>query len=137
MYNEFGVIVGLVHVYLPFMVLPLLGALQGINPSLEEAAQSLGAKRSTVMRRVVVPLAMPGVQSGAILVFVLAASAYVTPVVLGGSRVKLMTPMVVQQLAETFLWPFGAALAIVLAVIGGISVFVWARATQRLMKGER
>jgi putative spermidine/putrescine transport system permease protein len=137
MYNEFGVIVGLVHVYLPFMVLPLLGALQSINPSLEEAAQSLGAKRSTVMRRVVVPLAMPGVQSGAILVFVLAASSYVTPVVLGGSRVKLMTPMVVQQLAETFLWPFGAALAIVLAVIGGISVFVWARATQRLMKGER
>ena len=63
------------------------------------------------MRRVVVPLAMPGVQSGAILVFVLAASSYVTPVVLGGSRVKLMTPMVVQQLAETFLWPFGAALA--------------------------
>lgn len=136
MYNELGVVIGLVHVYMPFMVLPLLGAIQGINPSLEEAAQSLGARRSTVMRRVVVPLAMPGVQSGATLVFVLAASSYVTPVILGGSRVKLMTPMVVQQLAETFLWPFGAALAIVLAVIGAICVFAWARTTQRLMRGE-
>jgi putative spermidine/putrescine transport system permease protein len=136
MYNELGVMIGLVHIYLPFMVLPLLGAMQSINPSLEEAAQSLGARRLTVMRRVVVPLAMPGVQSGTILVFVLSASAYVTPVVLGGSRVKLMAPMVVQQLAETFLWPFGAALAIVLAVIGAVSVFAWARATQRLMKGE-
>jgi putative spermidine/putrescine transport system permease protein len=136
MYNEFGVVVGLVHIYLPFMVLPLLGAMQGINPSLEEAAQSLGARRLTVMRRVVMPLAMPGVQSGATLVFILAASAYVTPVVLGGSRVKLMTPMVVQQLAETFLWPFGAALAIVLAVIGAAAAFAWARTTQRLIKGE-
>jgi putative spermidine/putrescine transport system permease protein len=136
MYNELGVVIGLVHIYLPFMVLPLLGAMQGINPSLEEAAQSLGAQRLTVMRRVVMPLAMPGVQSGATLVFVLAASAYVTPVVLGGSRVKLMTPMVVQQLAETFLWPFGAALAITLALIGAVCVVAWARVTQRLMKGE-
>jgi len=137
MYNEFGVIVGLVHINLPFMILPLLGALQGINPALEEAARSLGARRLTVMRRIVVPLAIPGIQSGAILVFVLAASSYVTPVLLGGSRVKLMATMVVQQLAETFLWPLGCALAIVLASVGALAVFAWAHFTQRLIKGER
>jgi putative spermidine/putrescine transport system permease protein len=136
MYNELGVIIGLVHINLPFMILPLLGALQSINPALEEAAHSLGAKRMTVMRRVVMPLAMPGIQSGAILVFVMAASSFVTPVLLGGSRVKLMATTVVQQLSEAFLWPFGAALAIVLAFVGAMSVLAWARLTQRLIKGE-
>jgi putative spermidine/putrescine transport system permease protein len=136
MYNEFGVIVGLVHINLPFMILPLLGALQGINPSLEEAARSLGARRLTMMRRVVLPLAMPGIQSGTILVFILAASSYVTPILLGGSRVKLMATMVVQQLTETFLWPFGCALAIVLAGTGALAVLAWSQVTQRLVKGE-
>jgi putative spermidine/putrescine transport system permease protein len=133
MYNELGVIIGLVHVNVPFMILPLLAALQNINPVLEEAARSLGARRLTVMRRIVLPLAMPGIQSGAILVFVMAAGSYVTPVLLGGSRVKLMTAMVVQQLQDNFLWPFGSALAIVLAVIGGLVVLAWARSTQRLI----
>ncbi|WP_205648780.1 ABC transporter permease [Acuticoccus kandeliae] len=133
MYNEFGVIVGLVHVNIPFMILPLLAALQGIGPSLEEAAHSLGAKRMTVLRRIVLPLAMPGIQSGAILVFVMATGSYVTPILLGGSRVQLMTPMVVQQLSDAFLWPFGSALAIVLAAIGGLVIFAWARPTQKLI----
>jgi len=133
MYNEFGVIVGLVHVNIPFMILPLLAALQNISPSLEEAAHSLGAKRLTVMRRIVLPLAMPGIQSGAILVFVMAAGSYVTPVLLGGSRVQLMTAMVVQQLSDAFLWPFGSALAIVLAMIGALIILAWARPTQKLI----
>jgi len=65
----------------------------------------------------------------------MAAGSFVTPVMLGGSRVKLMTPMVVQQLTETFLWPLGAALAIVLSVAGGILILAWVRFTQRRMKG--
>jgi putative spermidine/putrescine transport system permease protein len=135
MYNEFGVIVGLVHINLPFMILSLLGAMHSIDPRLEEAARSLGASERRVFSRVVIPLAMPGIQSGTILVFVLAISAYVTPVILGGSRVKLMAPLVVQQLIEAFLWPFGAALALVLAAAGGIAVWLWARLTLRLMRG--
>jgi putative spermidine/putrescine transport system permease protein len=135
MYNEFGVLIGLVHIFLPFMILPLLGAMQSIDPSLEEAARSLGAPERTIYARIIVPLAMPGIQSGTILVFVLAISSYVTPVVLGGSRVKLMAPLVVQQLIETFLWPFGAALALVLALSGGLCVLLWARLTLRLMRG--
>jgi putative spermidine/putrescine transport system permease protein len=135
MYNEFGVIVGLVHINLPFMILSLLGAMHSIDPGLEEAARSLGASERRVFSRVVIPLAMPGIQSGTILVFVLAISAYVTPVILGGSRVKLMAPLVVQQLIEAFLWPFGAALALVLATAGGIAVWLWARLTLRLMRG--
>ena len=135
LYNEFGVTLGLVHIYLPFMILPLLSAIQGINPSLEEAARSLGASRIWVMRHVVWPLSASGVQSGTVLVFVLSVSSYVTPVVLGGSRVQMMAPIVVQQLDETFLWPFGTALAIVLAITGALSVVAWFRITQRLFRG--
>ena len=135
MNNELGVVIGLVHIYLPFMVLPLLGAIQGINPALEEAARSLGAPPSRIFRRVVLPLSLPGVQSGIVLVFVLSVSSYVTPVLLGGSQVQLMAPMVVQQLADAFLWPFGSALAIVLSVVGGASILLWLVITQRAMKG--
>ena len=135
LYNEFGVTLGLVHIYLPFMILPLLSAIQGINPSLEEAARSLGASRIWVMRHVVWPLSASGVQSGTVLVFVLSVSSYVTPVVLGGSRVQMMAPIVVQQLDEAFLWPFGTALAIVLAITGALSVVAWFRITQRLFRG--
>jgi putative spermidine/putrescine transport system permease protein len=135
MNNELGVVIALVHIYLPFMVLPLLGAIQAINPSLEEAARSLGAPPSRIFRRVVFPLSLPGVQSGALLVFVLSASAYVTPVVVGGSQVKLMAPLVVQQLADAFLWPFGSALAIVLSVVGAVSILLWLLITQRAIKG--
>jgi putative spermidine/putrescine transport system permease protein len=135
MYNVFGVLVGMVHVYLPFMILSLLSALQSIDPSLEDAARSLGASERTVYTRVVLPLTMPGIQSGTILVFVLAISSYVTPVVLGGSRVELMAPLVVQQLIETFLWPFGAALALVLAISGALAIWVWTRLTLRVMQG--
>jgi putative spermidine/putrescine transport system permease protein len=135
LYNEFGVTLGLVHIYLPFMILPLLSAIQSINPSLEEAARSLGASRFWVMRHVVWPLSAPGVQSGTVLVYVLSVSSYVTPVVLGGSRVQLMAPMVVQQLDEAFLWPFGTALAIVLALTGALSVLAWFRITQILFRG--
>jgi putative spermidine/putrescine transport system permease protein len=135
MYNEFGVGLALVHVFLPFMILPLAGAIQGIDPRLEEAARSLGASRWRVFRRVIWPMSMPGVQSGCILVFILSCSAYVTPVLLGGGRVKMMTPLVVQQLVDTFQWPFGAALALILAAAGVIAVWLYATLSGRMMRG--
>lgn len=134
MYNEFGVILALVHVFLPFMVLPLMGAIQGIDPRLEEAARSLGASRAKVFRRVVLPLSMPGVQSGCILVFVLSCGAYVTPALLGAGRVHTLTTEVVTML-DQFLWPRGAALALILAAAGLIAVWLWAHLSGRTMRG--
>lgn len=135
MYNEFGVAVGLIHVFLPFMILPLLGAIQSIDPALEEAAQSLGASRLETMRRVVVPLSLPGIQAGTILVFVLTISSYVIPILLGGYKVMLMSTLVVQQLLDAFLWPFGAALALILSVTGALAIYLYLRFTGRLMRG--
>lgn len=130
MYNNFGVLLALAHVFLPFMVLPLLSALQAMDPAVAQAARSLGARRGAVFRRVIFPISMPGVQAGCILVFVLAVSAYVTPALVGGMRVKTTTILVVDALMDQFLWPFGSAMALVLAASAGIVVLVFTRLTR-------
>jgi putative spermidine/putrescine transport system permease protein len=135
MYNTFGVGLGLVHIFLPFMILPLLGAIQSIDPALEEAAQSLGASRTKTMTRVVFPLSLPGVQAGTVLVFVLTISSYVIPILLGGLNVMIMSTLVVQQLIDAMLWPFGAALAFILSVTGAAAVYFYLKFTSRFMKG--
>lgn len=129
MYNALGIVIALVHVFLPFMILPIMSSIQGIDPSLESAARSLGASKFTAFRRVTLPLSLPGIQAGCILVFVLSLSAYVTPSLIGGLRVKTMAVTVVDALIDTFQWPFGSALALVLAVTGAIVVVIFGRLT--------
>ncbi len=130
MYSGLGIIIALSHVLLPFMVLPISSAIQSIDPDLETAAKSLGASRSTIFRRITLPLSMPGLQAGCILVFVLAISAYVTPALIGGLRVKTVAVSVVNALIDTFQWPFGSALALMLSIVGGLCVLVFARLTR-------
>jgi putative spermidine/putrescine transport system permease protein len=129
MYNALGIIIALVHVFLPFMILPIMSAIQGIDPSLEAAARSLGASKLTAFRRITLPLSLPGIQAGCILVFVLSLSAYVTPSLIGGLRVKTMAVTVVDALIDTFQWPFGSAMALVLSVTGAIFVVLFGRFT--------
>lgn len=117
MYNETGVLIGLVHVYLPFMVLALSGSLQQVDPDLERAAQSLGAGAWQVFRRVVWPLSLPGVAAGSTLVFVLSMSAYVVPTLLGGYNVITAPLLVVQTVMDLFNWPLGSAMAVVLFIV--------------------
>jgi putative spermidine/putrescine transport system permease protein len=130
MYNSFGIVVALAHVFLPFMILPILSALQLVDPALQNAARSLGASRATVFRRIVLPLAAPGVQSGVILVFVLAVSAYVTPMLVGGMRVKTMAIIVVDTLLDQFQWPLGSALALMLSLATAAAVLIFASLTR-------
>jgi putative spermidine/putrescine transport system permease protein len=136
MYNSLGIVIALVHVFLPFMILPLMSALQGIDPSIEAAARSLGAGRITAFRRIVLPLAMPGIQAGCILVFVLSLSAYVTPSLIGGLRVKTMAVSVVDALIDTFQWPFGSAMALMLSLTGAAVVLIFARLTRMKWKAN-
>jgi putative spermidine/putrescine transport system permease protein len=132
--NFLGVGIALVHVFLPFVVLPLLGNIQAINPEIEAAARSLGASRFKTFIRVTLPLSMPGIQAGTILVFVLSISAYVTPAMLGGARVTTMSVLVVQFLVDTFRWPAGAALALILAVTAIVSVGLYITLTRKIMR---
>ncbi|MFD1380292.1 ABC transporter permease [Fodinicurvata halophila] len=88
MFNFTGLIIGLSHIFLPFMVLVLIGTIQGIPQEVEDAAYTLGASKLTVLRKVTLPLSVPGILSGAILVFVLTISALVTPRLLGGRPIR-------------------------------------------------
>lgn len=114
MYTPAAVVVGIVGVVLPYMILTLQSVLEGIDPSLEEAALNLGAGPWTTFRRVVLPLALPGVVAGTVLVFILCMNAYATPVLLGGPSFRMMAPALYDQIARASNWPFGAALAFVL-----------------------
>jgi putative spermidine/putrescine transport system permease protein len=130
MYNELGIIIGLTHVFLPFMILPILSALQSIDPAVSAAARSLGARPFTVFRRVTLPLALPGIRSGTILVFVLAVSAYVTPALMGGMRIQTATLMTVDILIDQYRWPFGSALALTLSIAAALMIVAFGRMTR-------
>jgi putative spermidine/putrescine transport system permease protein len=113
----------------------LFSSFQAINPSLELAGRSLGASRWTAFRRIALPMCMPGIQAGTILVFVLSVSAYVTPMMLGGNAVRTMPVLIVQQLIDNFKWPFGAALALTMAAAITLVIVIYIRLTAPLMRG--
>jgi putative spermidine/putrescine transport system permease protein len=114
MYTEFAVIVGILAVNLPYVVLTLQSVLEGIDRAVEDAAFSLGAGPITMVRRVLLPLALPGFAAGAIFCFILTMNAYATPVLLGGPQFVMMGPLVYVQFAAKSNWPFGAAVSFIL-----------------------
>jgi putative spermidine/putrescine transport system permease protein len=136
MYNEFGVIVGLVHIYVPFMVLTLVGVIGRIDVTLEEAARGLGASRFRAFLEVTLPLSLPGILAGSLLVFALAISAYVTPVLLGGNNVLTLPMLIYQQVSASFNLGFAGALGVVLLVVSLALVFAYNTILGRLT-GER
>jgi len=117
LFNETGIIIGLLHVYFPFMVLPLSSVLQKLDPQLEEAARTLGAGYPTVFRRVILPLSVPGIAAGSMLVFTLSVAAYVTPALMGGAGINVMATLVAQQILVLVNWPLGSAVAVALVLI--------------------
>ena len=113
-YTRGAVIVGIVTVVLPYMILTLAAVLEGIAPALEDAAANLGARPLTVFRRVILPLAAPGIAAGCALVFILCMNSFATPILLGGPQFQMMAPAVYDQFVRATNWPFGAALAFIL-----------------------
>lgn len=116
MYTNLGVGIALTHVMVPFMVISVWASLQRINPSTEAAALSLGASQFTVIRRVIVPQVMPGILSGAIMVFAMSASAFATPAIVGGRRLKTVATAAYDEFLNTLNWPLGSALAVLLLI---------------------
>lgn len=115
--NMFSVVVGLVHICLPLMALSLIGVLERIDRTLEDAADSLGASRGRILRRIILPLSLPGVGGGSLLVFTFAISAFVTPALLGGNRVATISTLIYEKFTFSANWPVGATLVVVLLVI--------------------
>jgi len=116
MFTETGVIIALAHVMMPFMVLSVWAALQRVDPQIENAALSLGAGQMTIIRRIILPQIMPGVLSGGIIVFALSASAFATPSIIGGRRLKVAATLAYDEFLNTLNWPLGAAVAVLLLI---------------------
>ena len=116
MFTETGVVIALAHVLLPFMVLSVWASLQRLDPQVENAALSLGASPLVVLRRVVLPQIVPGILSGAVIVFALAASAFATPAIIGGRRLKVAATLAYDEFLNTLNWPLGAVIATLLLI---------------------
>ena len=125
--NLFSVTVGLVHIGLPLMILSLVGVIERIDPLLEEAAESLGAPPGRVARRVTLPLSLPGVGAGSLLVFCFTISAFVTPAVLGGNRVATVSTAIYDKFIVSVNWPVGATLVVFLLAMTALVVAVHGR----------
>lgn len=123
--TETAVIIGMIHLLIPYMIMSLIGVLQSIDPNVEYAAQSLGASPLETFVKVVFPLSLPGIISGCVLVFTMSMTSYVTPKLLGGSKFRMMATMVVQEINVNFDWGAASAISyILLAVILAVQVAV-------------
>jgi len=127
MYNEFAVIVGFIHVFLPYMILNIYVSLEGIDRNLEPAARTLGATPWQAFREVTLPLSVPGLAAGSLLVFVLTAGSYVTPLILGGPNDFLFGNLIYDAVLSELNWPMGAALSFTLLSLLGVVVIIYSR----------
>lgn len=135
MYTQGGIVLALVHVMVPFMILAVWASLQRQDPATESAAVSLGAGPFTAFRRIVLPQVVPGILSGSLIVFSLSASAFATPAILGGRRVKVVATTVYDEFMGTLNWPLGAAIAMLLLVSVMVIMLAWNRLIERKYSG--
>jgi len=127
MYNEFTVIIGFIHVFLPYMILNIYVSLEGIDENLEPAARTLGATPWQAFREVTLPLSMPGLAAGCLLVFVLTGGSYVTPLILGGPNDFLFGNLIYDAVVSELNWPMGATLSFTLLFLLGLVVVLYSR----------
>jgi ABC-type spermidine/putrescine transport system permease subunit I len=122
-----GVIIGMSHILLPFMVLPIYAVMRRIDPEYGRAAANLGASPAAAFLRIFVPLSLPGVLAGCLLVFILALGFYITPALLGGLRDQMISQLIVQQIQQRLDWGFGTAMSVLLVGITLVVLFIASR----------
>ncbi len=125
--NTLGVILGMSQILLPFMVLPLYAVMRRIDPEYTRAAANLGASPASAFRRVFLPLSLPGVAAGTLLVFVLALGFYITPTILGSPRETMISRFIADQIQQRLDWGLGSAMAVILMVLTFIALFLASR----------
>lgn len=117
LYSDFAVTIGLVHIYLPFMILPTYAVIEKLSPDLFEAAEDLGASRLMILFCITLPLSLPGIATGCLFVFIQSVGAFVTPELLGGTRSMMIGNIIAQQFGIAYEYPFGSAMALVVMLI--------------------
>ena len=129
LYTDFAIGLGLLYSFLPFMVLPLYASLEKLDFRLVEAGFDLYATRGKVLRRIIIPLAKPGIVAGCVLVFIPAIGAYITPLLLGGGKELMIGNLVAIQFGGSRNWPFGSAAALILMAMVMIALLIYVRSS--------
>lgn len=133
LHNEVGIMIGMTHILLPYMILSLYPVMKGIDRNLLLASRTLGARKSYTFFRIFVPLSMPGVSCGSILVFVSSIGYYITPSLLGGTKNMMISQAIQVQINRLMNWPFASAISVVLLIFTYIILFI----SKKFMKVEK
>jgi ABC-type spermidine/putrescine transport system permease subunit I len=123
LYSEAAVVIGLVNIFVPFMALPIMASIERISPNFEEAAQNLGANWYQMFWRVILPLSLPGLISGCLLVYSLSISAFVTPALMGNPRERMVGQQIYDEVLVSFNWPGAASLSVTLVLVTAALMF--------------
>ncbi len=126
-WNEFGIIVGMVHYMVPFAVLPMLASMREIDPRLLAAARGMGASRALVFRSVFLPLSLPGVIAAGVLVFIFSLGFYITPAILGGGKTLMVAEWIGLQILDLIRWGLGTMMATMLVVSILVTLAIFSR----------
>ena len=116
LHNKFGVMVGMTHIFVPYIVFPIYSVMMGIDLNLEKAARNLGATRWQTFWRVSFPLSLPGIGAGALLVFIMALGFFITPALLGGRKEQMLSNLIQIQIVDLLNWPFASAMSVILLI---------------------
>ena len=135
LYNDMTVIIGLVYTVILFMIVPLVSVLDGMDNAMIEAGYNLGGNGWTVLRRIIVPYAMPGIVSGCIIVFMLTAGSYLTPILLGGKNSSWFTETIYEQFITRYNWESGAAFGFLLLAFTSIVVWLGLKLSNQTLAG--
>jgi spermidine/putrescine transport system permease protein len=137
LYTPFAVMAGLVYGFLPFMILPIYASLEKVDPSLLEAAEVLGARPGAGFRRVTLPLSMPGVVAGCLLVFIPALGSFLTADLLGGAKQVMIGNLVQNQFSSARNWPFGSAASFIVMALVLAAVMLYLQVKERSPGAQR
>ena len=127
LYTDFAVYVGIVYTYLPFMILPLFASIEKLDLTLHEAAADLGSKPFTIFRTITIPLTMPGIFAGSLLVFIPATGEFVIPDLLGGGNVLMIGKVLYSEFNSNQDWPIASAVAVVLLILLVLPMMIYQR----------
>ncbi|MBU2645996.1 ABC transporter permease [bacterium] len=117
LHNKIGVMVGMTHIFIPYIVFPIYSVMTGIDLSLEKAAQNLGASRWQTFWRISFPLSLPGIGAGALLVFIMSIGFFITPALLGGRKEQMLSNLIQIQVVDLLNWSFASAMSVILLAV--------------------
>ena len=133
LYNDYAVALGMIYALLPFMVLPIYVSIEQLDKRLLEAASDLGASPLVAFRKITLPLTMPGIAAGSILVFISSLGMFVVPDIMGGAKSALIGNIIQNQFLAARDWPFGSALSIVLGILALLLIMLY----YKVLEGQK